>query len=225
MITETGYTTQANTQYLGVDETVQAKSILNTLVDAYKDGVSATYLYEMFDRELVGEQRPIPEAKFGLFHSDGTPKLAATAIHNLTSILADDGKGGQQPTDPLNYTLSNMPASGSSMVLGKSNGAYDLVVWAEPKLWNDATDSEVSNPTQTVSVNLGGLHHSVKVYDTLSGTSPIATYTDVSTITIPVSDHPLIIEIDAPRPPVDAAERPSQCERHGGARSSPNCPT
>lgn len=199
VITETGYTTQSNTQYLGVDETVQAKSILNTLVDAYKDGVSATYLYEMFDRDS-STSTTNPEAKFGLFHSDGTPKLAATAIHNLTTILADDGKGGHQPTDPLNYTLSNMPASGNSMVLGKSNGTYDLVVWAEPQLWNDSSDSEISNPTQTVSVNLGGLHHSVKVYDTMSGTTPVATYTDVSSITIPVSDHPLIIEIDAPEP-------------------------
>ncbi|MET4802853.1 RHS repeat protein [Bradyrhizobium sp. LB11.1] len=197
VITETGYTTQANTQYLGVDETVQAKSILNTLVDAYKDGVSATYLYEMFDRDSSAGNTN-PEANFGLFNSDGTPKLAATAIHNLTTILADDGKGGQQPTEPLNYTLSNMPASGSSMVLGKSNGGYELVVWAEPKLWNDATDSEISNPTQTVTVNLGSVHHSVKVYDTLTGTSAIASYTDVSTITIPVGDHPLIIEIDAP---------------------------
>ena len=197
VITETGYTTQANTQYLGVNETVQAKSILNTLVDAYKGGVSATYLYELFDRDSSASNTN-PEANFGLFNSDGTPKLAATAIHNLTTILADDGKGGQQPTDPLNYTLSNMPASGNSMVLGKSNGAYELVVWAEPKLWKDANDTEISNPTKTVTVNLGSVHHSVKVYDTLTGTTAIASYTDVSTITIPVSDHPLIIEIDAP---------------------------
>jgi len=197
VITETGYTTQANTQYLGVSETVQAKSILNTLVDAYKAGVSATYLYELFDRDSSAGNTN-PEANFGLFNSDGTPKLAATAIHNLTTILADDGKGSLQPTDPLNYTLSNMPATGNSMVLGKSNGAYELVVWAEPKLWNDPTDTEVSNPAQTVTVNLGGVHHSVKVYDTLTGTTAIASYTDVSTITIPVSDHPLIIEIDAP---------------------------
>lgn len=197
VITETGYTTQANTQYLGVNETVQAKSILNTLVDAYKAGVSATYLYELFDRDSSAGNTN-PEANFGLFNSDGTPKLAATAIHNLTTILADDGKGSQQPTDPLNYTLSNMPASGNSMVLGKSNGAYELVVWAEPTLWKDANDTEISNPTKTVTVNLGGVHHSVKVYDTLTGTTAIASYTDVSTITIPVSDHPLIIEIDAP---------------------------
>lgn len=197
VITETGYTTQANTQYLGVDETVQAKSILNTLVDAYKAGVSATYLYELFDRDSSASNTN-PEANFGLFNSDGTPKLAATAIHNLTTILADDGKGSLQPTDPLNYTLSNMPATGDSMVLGKSNGTYELVVWAEPKLWNDFTDTEVSNAAQTVTVNLGAVHHSVKVYDTLTGTTAIASYTDVSTITIPVSDHPLIIEIDAP---------------------------
>ncbi|MCA1415542.1 RHS repeat protein, partial [Bradyrhizobium sp. NBAIM20] len=197
VITETGYTTQNNTQYLGANETVQAKSILNTLVVAYKAGVSATYLYELFDRDSSAANTN-PEANFGLFNSDGTPKLAATAIHNLTTILADDGKGGLQPTDPLNYTLSNMPATGNSMVLGKSNGAYELVVWAEPKLWNDATDTELSNAAQTVTVNLGAVHHTVKVYDTLTGTTAIASYTDVSTITIPVSDHPVIIEIDAP---------------------------
>ncbi|WP_035700055.1 RHS repeat protein [Bradyrhizobium genomosp. I (2014)] len=197
VITETGYTTQANTQYLGVNETVQAKSILNTLVDAYKAGVGATYLYELFDRDSSAANTN-PEANYGLFNSDGTPKLAATAIHNLTTILADDGKGDLQPTDPLNYTLSNMPASGHSMVLGKSNGAYELVVWAEPKLWNDATDTEVSNAAQTVTVNLGAVRHTVKVYDTLTGTTAMASYTDVSTITVPVSDHPLIIEVDAP---------------------------
>ena len=94
--------------------------------------------------------------------------------------------------------LDNMPASGNSMVLGKSNGAYELVVWAEPKVWNDATDTEISNPSQTVTVNLGGVHHSISVYDPLQGTTPIATYTDVSQIIIPLSDHPVIIEIDAP---------------------------
>jgi hypothetical protein len=209
VITETGYTTQANTAYLGVDQTVQAKSILNILMDAYKDGVSATYLYELIDRNSSSNDTNA-EDKFGLFNSDGTPKLAATAIHNLTTILADNGTGGHQPTAPLNYSLSNMPTTAESMVLGKSNGAYDLVVWAEPKLWDGATDTEISNAAQTVTVNLGGVHHSVNVYDTLSGTTPIATYTDVSTITILVTDHPVIIEIDGSTittsPPSTAAD-------------------
>ena len=199
VITETGYTTLSNTPYLGVDETVQAKSILNTLVDAYKDGVSTTYLYQLLDASPSNDPSD-PESHFGLFNADGTPKFAATAIHNLTTILSDNGTGGQQPTAALNYSLTGLPPSGNSMVLGKSNGAYELVVWAEPKAWDGTTGTEINNPSQSVTVNLGGVHHSVSVYDPLSGTTAIATYTDVSQIVINVSDHPVIIEIDAPPP-------------------------
>lgn len=197
VITETGYTTQTDAPRIGASENVQAKSILNTLVDAFKAGVSQTYLYELLDRDSSSSNTD-PEANFGLFNSDGTPKLAATAIHNLTTILADDGTGGHQPTGSLTYSLDNLPTTGESMVLGKSNGAYELVVWAEPRIWDDATDTEISNPAQTVTVHLGSVHHSVKVYDPMSGSTPIAVYTDVKDIQIPVSDHPVIIEIDAP---------------------------
>ncbi|MDA9400869.1 RHS repeat protein [Bradyrhizobium sp. CCBAU 45389] len=197
VITETGYTTKSDTPYIGANENVQAKSILNTLVDAYKDGVSTTYLYQLLDASASNDTTD-SESHWGLFNSDGTPKLAATAIHNLTTILADDGTGGHTPTASLNYTLDGLPASGNSMVLGKSNGAYELVVWAEPKIWNDATDTEISNPTTSVTVNLGSVHHLISVYDPLQGSSPIATYTDVSQIVVPITDHPLIIEIDAP---------------------------
>lgn len=195
VITETGYSTQEHAPYVGINEDAEARSILNTLVDAYKSGVSETYLYELLDRDSsVGNTDP--EAHFGLFHSDGTPKLAATAIHNLTTILADNGSGGHQPAGSLSYSLDNMPVSGSSMVLGKSDGAYDLVVWAEPRVWNDATDTEIVNPSQTVTVHLGSVHGSVKVYDPLSGTAPIAIYSNVQDIQIAISDHPLVIEID-----------------------------
>ncbi|QQO35944.1 RHS repeat protein [Bradyrhizobium diazoefficiens] len=195
VITETGYTTLSTTPYLGVNESVQAKSILNTLMDAFKDGVGTTYLYELLDRNSSSSDTD-PQSHFGLFYDDGTPKLAATAVHNLTTILNDDGTGSGQPTSPLSYTLSNMPDSGNSLVLGKSNGAYDLVVWAEPKVWDPRTNTEISNPSQTVTVQLDGVHQSIKVYDPTGGTDPIETFTNVSSFTIPVSDHPIIIEID-----------------------------
>ncbi|MBR1133809.1 RHS repeat protein [Bradyrhizobium iriomotense] len=194
VITETGYTTLASYSGLGVDQLVQAKSILNSLADAFKTGVTTTYLYELLDHGSSSD----PEGKFGLFNADGTPKLAATAIHNLTTLLADDGDGGRTPTTALGYTIDNLPSTGNSMVLGKSNGAYELVVWAEPQLWNDAKDVEISNPTTQAQVHLNSVHKTVTVYDPLNTTKPIATYTNVQDFTVPVSDHPLIIEIDAP---------------------------
>lgn len=197
VITETGYSTLTTAAGLGTDQTVQAKSILNLLVDSFSDGVKKTYLYELFDRDSSASNAD-PEAHFGLFNSDGTPKLAAKALHNLTSLLADKGTGGHTPTASLNYSLSNMPDTGNSIVLGKSNGAYDLVVWAEPKLWNDTTDTEVSNPTKSVAVHLGSVHGTVVVYDPLTGTTPIAVYHNIQDFSVPVSDHPLVIEIDPP---------------------------
>jgi hypothetical protein len=206
VITETGYTTLSTTPYLGVNEAVQAKSILNTLMDAFKDGVGKTYLYELLDRNSSSSDANA-QSHFGLFYDDGTPKLAATAVHNLTTILNDDGTGSGRPTSPLGYTLSNMPDSGNSMVLGKTNGAYDLVVWAEPKVWDPTTNSQISNPSQTVTVQLDGVHQSIKVYDPTSGTDPIETFTNVGSFTIPVSDHPIIIEIDGVS---KAASNPTQ---------------
>ncbi|MCK1653195.1 RHS repeat protein [Bradyrhizobium sp. 149] len=197
VITETGYTTLASYSGLGVDQLVQAKSILNSLADAFKNGVTATYLYELLDHGSSSD----PEGKFGLFNADGTPKPAATAIHNLTTLLADDDDEGRTPTTPLGYTIDNLPSTGNSMVLGKSNGAYELVVWAEPQLWDDAKDVEISNPTTQAQVHLNSVHKTVTVYDPLNTTKPIATYTNVQDFTVPVSDHPLIIEIDAPAIP------------------------
>lgn len=194
VITETGYTTLASYSGLGVDQLVQAKSILNSLVDAFKDGVSKTYLYELLDHGSSSD----PEGRFGLFNADGTPKLAATAVHNLTTILADDGTGGRTPTTALAYTINNLPTSGNSMVLAKSNGAYELVVWAEPQLWDDAKDKEISNPTTQAKVHLGSVHKTITIYDPLNTSKPIAVYTNVQDFTLPVSDHPLVIEIDAP---------------------------
>ena len=49
VITETGYETNATDSYSGVDPTDQAKLTLDLLLDAFKDGVSKTYLYDLMD--------------------------------------------------------------------------------------------------------------------------------------------------------------------------------
>ncbi len=199
VITETGYTTLAKTADVGASETAQAKNILNTLVDAFSRGVEKTYLYELLDRG--GDPGMVDkEAHFGLFNIDGTPKLAASAIHNLTHILADEGTGSQTPTTVLDYSLKGLPAEGGSMVLAKSNGAYELIVWNAPKVWNDALDRDIVNATVPVTVDFGAVQAKVYVYDPLGGSAPIAVYDNVSQIVLPILDHPLIVEIGGPGP-------------------------
>jgi hypothetical protein len=187
VITETGYETNSNS-YSGVDELVQAKLTLDTLMDAFKDGVAQTYLYELIDE---GGQN------FGLFNSDGTPKLAATALHNLTSILSDPGSTSSFTPGSLSYAVPNLPANANQLLIEKSNGTFDLVLWAESQIWNPTTQSEVTAPTETATVNFGQIEKSVLVFDPLIGTTPIATYSNVQSIQVSLTDHPLVIEISS----------------------------
>ncbi|MGY4615493.1 hypothetical protein ACVWZ4_000720 [Bradyrhizobium sp. USDA 4472] len=193
VITETGYTTLSNVWYNGVSETVQAKYTLDTLMDAYQKGVVQTYLYELFDEPSAGNTSS--QAHYGLFNADGTPKLAATAIHNLTQILQDNGTSASTATGSLTYALSGTPSTSHDMVLAKSNGSVDLVLWAEPVLWNQTTQSAVQATSSPVTVTFGQTEGFVKVYDPLVSSNPIATYANVNSIQVSISDHPLVIEV------------------------------
>ncbi len=188
VITETGYNTNPADTYSGTDQTVQAKLTLDTLMDAYKSGVAETYLYELFDDA---------SGSWGLFNADGTPKLAATAIHNLTTILNDPGYSSTFIPGSLSYTLTNFTAPyANQLLLEKSSGAFDLVLWAEPQIWNPTTEMEIAASNDIATVTFGQVEGTVFVFDPLVGTTPIASYTNVKQIQIDITDHPIIIEVE-----------------------------
>ena len=195
VITETGYNTDPNDGYSGVNQSVQAKYTLDTLMDAYKDGVAATYLYELFD-EFPDPSNTNAQNHYGIFNSDGSPKLAATAIHNLTTILADPSAPPSFTPGALNYSVSNLTAAyGNQLLLQKSSGVFDLVLWADPSVYRPSTDTEIAAPNDSVTVNFAQVEGTVTVFDPLLGTTPIASYHNVQQIQINVTDHPLVIEI------------------------------
>jgi len=195
-VTETGYTTLASTVGIGVNEDAQAKLVLSNLLLAYEDGSSATYIYELFDSPSSAS-RGAMETSFGVFHADGTPKEAAVAVHNLTTILSHGDDGGAHAGGNLSYTLSNAPNNTHTMLLNKSGNVSDLVVWADTPVWDSTAQAEIKTPETSVTVNLGQVQSAVYVYDPLKGTAPIAVYYNTSTIQIGLSDHPLVIEVGA----------------------------
>jgi len=169
--TETGWDTEANPG----GERVQGIVLVNTLLAQFKRGWKYTFIYEVGDGEgSKGHQ--------GLYHPDGTPKLAATYIHNLTSILADN-HAVPNPAK-LAYSIANEPDTVHDLLLQKSNGAFELVVWGE----------QVSG-SNNVAIHLGSAHAKVKIYDITTGTQPVQTLVNVSSIPLTVSDHAMIVEI------------------------------
>ncbi|MBR0787667.1 hypothetical protein JQ631_01220 [Bradyrhizobium manausense] len=196
IVTETGYTTLSSTAGIGVNEDAQAKLVLSNLLLAYENGSSATYLYELFDSPS-SVSRGDKEAHFGLFNTDGTPKEAAVAVHNLTTILSHGDDGSAHTGADISYSLSNAPSYTHTMLMNKSGAVSDLVVWADTLKWDNTTQTEIDTPPTTVTVQFGQVESAIYVYDPLKGTAPVAVYYNTSAIQIDLSDRPLVIEVGA----------------------------
>ena len=72
------------------------------------------------------------------------------------------------------------------MLLQKSTGPFELVVWDE---------RSVGEATDHVTVNLGGSHTTVNIYDVTVGAAPVQTLANVSSVPLTMTDHPMIIEV------------------------------
>jgi hypothetical protein len=188
VITETGYATVPTV----VDELSAAKYNLNTFFENALNGIVKTYLYELVDENSSATDTNTGDY-YGEFHNDWTPKAGATAIHNLTTILQTAGNGTASGT--LNYTVSGLPATGHTFLLGSST-SFDLAVWIDVTVYDPTDAIDIAAPAYSLTVNLGATFSNVVVYDPMVGTTPIATYTNVSTVTISVTDHPVIVQVN-----------------------------
>lgn len=198
-ITETNYYTAVDAMEWGgggVTETVQAKLVLNLLFVAAKAGVARTYLYELLDDNVDLGKATTVEGSFGLFRGDGTPKLAATAIRSLMTVLRDTAaNAGSIPTESLNYSLSGLPRTGNTLLMQKSDGSFQLAIWAEPDIWDETTRTAIPAPVVPVSLTLRHPAASMRVYDPVTGTEPLATVRNTRTISVVISDRPVIVEV------------------------------
>lgn len=174
--TETGCTIDGP-----ITEEVQALNLLSMYLDQFKRRWNHTAVYLLRDRtDEAGNQ------SFGFFKPDYTPRKAAVYLHNLTTILAD--RGPLAEPGRLKYSLSEHPATVHDMLLEKSDGIFELLVWGE----------QIKGST-SVEVDLGGTHKSVRLYDPTLGTSPTQTLTDAASVRLSLSDHPVVIEIPSGR--------------------------
>ncbi|MFC3174165.1 M10 family metallopeptidase C-terminal domain-containing protein [Novosphingobium bradum] len=195
VITEAGYTTATSqAAFEGVDPLTQAKLTLNLLADARLLGVSKTFLYQLREAGAGGTL----DSGFGLFDAAFQAKPVATAIHNLTTILADPGAQARGfAPHALDYAVSGLPEGAHTLLVEKSDGTYALMIWAEPDIWDEAADRPIAAGPGTVTVTLSGLASGsarLAVFDPLLSAAPLASATGQS-ISLTVSDHVMVVEI------------------------------
>jgi hypothetical protein len=162
-----------------VTEELQGLNLLNMYLAQFKRGYAHTSVYVLRDRTDEGGDQA-----FGFFRADYTPRKGALYLHNMTTILADKGriaKPGQ-----LDFEMRNQPKTVHQLLLQRSDGTFQLVVWGERLTGEDH-----------VTLRFGAKHPSVKIFDPTLGTTPVQTLADVSSIELTLSDHPLVIAVPA----------------------------
>ncbi len=160
-----------------ITEEIHALNLMSMYLDQFKRGWSYTGVYLLRDRVDEGGNQ-----KFGFYKPDYTPRKAAFYLHNLTTILAD--RGSIEKPGKLDYSIPGEPATIHDMLLERSDGAFELVVWGERIKGSD-----------DVSVNFAGTQSSVNVYDPTIGITPTQTLKNVRSMPLTLSDHPMIVEL------------------------------
>ena len=151
-VTEIGHTTLGTAPSIGTSELAQAKMMLSEILLAYENGAKQTYIYELFDNSIISNDEK--EHYFGVFGHTGNPKRAATALHNLTTILTDGDHGGSDAVLPTNVTIQSSAPNMHAMSFEKSGGVYDIAVWIDRPVWNDAQDQDYNNPASSTTDQL-----------------------------------------------------------------------
>ena len=173
IVTESGQTTVPTAQ--GVSGQEQALYDTDLFLDDDVIGVSKTYLFNLQDFNSSPTDTDF-SGWYGLYNSDGSIKPAGTAIHNLTTILADPNASTGQTTGALAYTLTGLPGDGHQLLLEKSDGTFDLALWAEDNgQYNTSTGTLNAAASSPVTLSFGGDLHDVSVFDPITGSSAIET--------------------------------------------------
>lgn len=170
--TETGVTTNEE-----ISEHLQAVHLTNVYLAQFKRGYSHTSVYLLRDRtDETGNQ------SYGYFGADYQPRKAAVVLRNFTTILAD--ATAREAPGALDFTIRDQPKTVHELLLQRSDGAFQLVVWGERLQGEDRITVRFAKP-----------HGEIAIYDPLVGVEPIQTLQNVDSLELQMSDHPIILTL------------------------------
>lgn len=138
--------------------------------------------YGLFATSALANTTTTPFEGVNLF-----PYPTATAVHNLTTILADQSGVALTFTPGLlGYTIVGLPADGRALLTQKADGTFILLAWNEPVIQTSASlpPADVFPTSSAVTVNFSSQVQAVRIYDPLFGTLVQQVFLPVSPATV-----------------------------------------
>ncbi|HEY3333361.1 MAG TPA: CARDB domain-containing protein [Capsulimonadaceae bacterium] len=171
-------------------ESVQAKYLLRTYLDYFRQGISRTFVHELVD------EHPLPnlsEQNFGLLRNDWSPKPVYTSLCNTIAIMQDAGPTFKPAS--LDYTLQGDVANVRHLLLQKRDGTFYLVLWQEVSGYDTATKQPIGVPDAQVTLTIPSSFTAVTSYLPMQWATPCKEYANKGPIPLRILDEPVILEI------------------------------
>ncbi len=194
IMTETGYHNALNdhNDQPAVSEAAAAKYIPRMFLENYIHGIPRTYLYELLD-EAPDAGLEDNQLHWGIIRANGTEKPAFGALRNLISELGDHTEPGR--LHQFAWSLSGTKSATDHVLLEKSNGELDLILWQEIPSFNTRRQIDLNNTPEPAEVTFAKSAASVTIYEPAVQSAPVRSYSNVTKISIAIPDHPLVIQI------------------------------
>jgi len=192
VITESGWQVPWTDGFLyssNTDERTRARLVLDAWFDcAAVSDCKGYYYYNLHEN---GNH-------WGITTSIGAATASSDAVKNMMTVL-NDPAGDALTFLPvrLPYTVSGLIGDGTDNVfqLEKSGGKYDYLLWREMPIFNMSTGADITITSISVTVSWAPAVMSGGVYDPVNnGTTPISTFSGVTSVLVSLNDAPLIIE-------------------------------
>jgi hypothetical protein len=192
--TESGYHNAINEHHdqPGVSEAAAARYIPRLFLEDFARGIPRTYLYEFMD-EAPEPALSNPQMHWGLIRADGSEKPAFVAMKNLIALLNDPAEPAS--LQPLAWALNPDSAQIHHLLLQKSNGAFDLILWQEVSSYNIPLHADINNPDVAATLNLAHAARRVTLYRPVTQGGPFYIWKDVESVPLEIPDQPLVLEI------------------------------
>ena len=164
-------------------------------LENYLHGIPRTYLYELLD-EASDPGLKDNQLHWGLIRSNGTEKPAFSALRNLISEVDDSGE--PRILMPLAWSLTNPGARVEHLLLQKSDGEFDLILWQEVPSFDTRRQADLENPPVTATLKLADKARTITLFEPARQAAPTRTYAGVAQIPVEIPDHPLVVRILMP---------------------------
>lgn len=192
--TEVGYHTASastNPWHWSLTELAQAKYTLRQYLELWNAGVQRSFGYELIDQ---GTDKTDMEANFGLLRVDGSRKPAFSGLRDLVALLGDPG-APPFATHPLRVSFSGDTAGVRRLLLEKADGRRFLLLWQNTSSYDKVAKGDIQVPAKVVVLGFDRPVTKATTYLPLSGTTMRGTVGNARLVTVPVPDHPVVVEL------------------------------